>query len=124
MEERELAALDVVEVDVAAAAGEIGDAVAADPAPVGEEFEADEVGIAGEGGGAGVGRVAVAGGAERQDLPDVLLGGGEEVEEVVGCGAEVADAAVGGQRGDVEQDAGGALEVHGSIIAGGGTRMP
>ena len=68
------------EVDVAGAAGEGGDAVAGDPAPVGEEFKADEVGIAGEGGGAGVGRVAVAGGAERKNLPEVLLGGGEEVE--------------------------------------------
>jgi hypothetical protein len=53
----------------------------------------------------------------------VLLGGGEEIEEVVGFGAEVADAGVGGERGDVEEDAGGALEAHASIIGVGGERV-
>ena len=83
-----------------------------------EEFEADEVGVAGEGGGAGVGRVAVAGGAEGQNLPDVLFGLGEEVDELVRGGAEVADAAIRGERGDMEQNAGGTLKFHGLIIDG------
>ena len=63
-------------------------------------------GIAGEGGERGVGRAAVAGGVQRQNLPEALLGGGEEVDKGVCRRAEVADAAVGGQRGDVQQNSG------------------
>ena len=91
---------------------------ACDPAPVGEEFQADEEGIAGKGRGARIGRVAVAGGAERQNLPDVLPGGGEKGDKLVRGGPKVADAPVGGQRADVEQNSGGTLELHVFIIAG------
>ena len=68
-----------------------------DPAPVDQQFEADEQRVAGKGGDGGVGRVAVADGIERQHLPEALFGGGEEVGEGVGGGAEVADAALGGR---------------------------
>jgi len=70
------------------------------------------LGVPVKGGAAVVGRFAVTGGAEGEDLPDVLFAGGEEVREVVGFGAEIADARVGGQRADVEEGAGGASEAH------------
>ena len=77
-----------------------------DPAIVNEALQADEEGIAGEGGESGVGRTSVAGGTEREHLPETLLCGGEKVNEGVGGGAEVADAAVGGQRGYMQQNSG------------------
>jgi len=97
-------------------AGEAGDAMAFDPAPVGEELKTDEIGVAGKGRGAGIGRVAVASGAEGENLPDVLPGCGEKRYEFVGRGAQIADASVGGQRADMKKNAGGTLKIHGLII--------
>ena len=48
VEERELAGLDKIEVDIGGGTGEIGETIRSDPAPFRKEFEADEVGIAGE----------------------------------------------------------------------------
>ena len=117
VEQRQLAPLHLFKIHSAAAAGQAGDALAVDPAPVGEKFKADEEGIAGKGRGARIGRVAVAGGAERQNLPDVLFGRGEKGHKLMGGRPQVADAAVGGQRADVQQNSGGTLKFHVSIIA-------
>jgi len=57
-----------------------------------ESLGADEQGVSGEGREALIGRVAVARGAEREHLPEVLARVGEEVDEVVAFGPEVADA--------------------------------
>ena len=73
-----------------------------EPAGVDEALQSDEKRIAGEGGESRVGRTAVAGGTERQNLPETLLAGGEEVDKGEGGRAEVADAAVRGKRGDVQ----------------------
>ena len=66
-----------------------------------EFAEVDEVGVAGAAGEQLVGRVAVARGADRANLPVANAGGGEEIDERAGAGAEIADAVVAGQRGDV-----------------------
>ena len=93
VEQAEFVGLDGVEINFGSGAGQRGQARGIDPAPVGQKFQTDEKGIAGEGRGAGIGGVAVAGGAERKNLPDVLAGRGEEGEELVGGGTEIADAA-------------------------------
>ena len=74
-----------------------------------QAVEADEQRVAREGREALVGRVAVAGGAERQHLPEALAGLRQEVEEGGRLGPELADAVAPGQRRGVEQDAGGSL---------------
>ena len=71
------------------------DAVGGEPAITDQELQAEEQGIAGKGRECGVGRAAITGGAERQDLPQSLLGRVEKVHKGV-CGrTEVSDAAVG-----------------------------
>src|ERR1700754_1592492 len=90
----------------------LGKLVCGEPAPLDQHFEGDEQRVAGEGGDGGVGRGAVADGVEREHLPESLLGGGEEVGEGEGRGAEVADAARGVERRDMKEKAGGAIERH------------
>ncbi len=104
-EERQLFCVDGIVVDVAGAPGKALEAVVIEPVVVGQELEGDEKRIAGEGGERGVRGVAIAGGAEGKDLPEALPGGGEEVGEVVGGGAEVADATERRQRRNVQQQA-------------------
>ena len=72
---------------------------------VDQTVEADEQRIAGERGEALIRRVAVAGGPERQHLPELLAGRGEEVEELDRARPQIADAEAAGQRGRVEQHA-------------------
>ena len=70
-----------------------------------QPIEADEQRIAGERGEALVRRIAIAGRAQRQHLPQVLAGRGEEVEERDRARPQVADAEASRQAGGVEQDA-------------------
>ena len=74
-----------------------------------QAVERDEERVAGEGREALVRRVAVAGGAEGQDLPQALAGLLQEVEEGGRLRAQLSDAVGTGQRRGVEQDPGGAL---------------
>ena len=64
-----------------------------------EQVEVDEIGVAREGGEGGVGRVAVARGAEGQELPGLLSRRGQEVREFIGLLAEGAYAVVRRQGG-------------------------
>jgi hypothetical protein len=118
VEEPDFATLDLFKIHRAAVCAPAGNALGRDPAPLGEEFETNQEGIAGKGRGARIGRVAITGGTERQHLPDVLPGGGQEFKKLVCGGAEIADASTGGQRADVEQNSGRTLELHIFIIAG------
>ena len=67
--------------------------------------EADEQRVAREGREALIRRVAVAGGAERQHLPEALAGRGQRIDEVESAGAEVADAEAARQGRRVEEHA-------------------
>ena len=58
----------------------------------GQQAVIDEIGVARKGGKTLVGTVAVAGGADGQDLPIGLLGAGEEVHKGEGLTAQCADA--------------------------------
>src|SRR5688572_5183302 len=73
-----------------------------------EEVGADEVGVSGEGGEGVVGIGPVGGWGEGEELPPRLFGTRESVEEVVGRGAEVADAVFTREGGEVQEEAGGA----------------
>ena len=73
---------------------------------------ADEQRIAGKRREALIRRVAVARRSERQHLPQPLPAGGEEVDELEGGGAEVADPEAARQRRGVQQDAARARERH------------
>src|SRR5206468_286180 len=76
-----------------------------------KEFGADQVRVAGEGGETLIGGIAVAGWAEREELPPGLSGAGEGIDPVESGGAEVADAVGAGEGGGVQDDAGGAWRV-------------
>ena len=76
---------------------------------VAQPVERDEQGVARERREALVRRVAVAGGAERKDLPEGLAGLRQEVEEGGRLGPELADAVAPGQGRGVEEDPGGSL---------------
>ena len=65
-----------------------------------QQFQVDEVGVAGVGGKALVGGVAVAGGAKRQHLPVGLTGVLQKIGEVVCRFAQCTDTVPGGQGGD------------------------
>jgi hypothetical protein len=88
----------------------LGELAGGEPAPLDEDFERDEQRVAGEGGDGGIRRGAVTDWVEREHLPETLFGGGEEIGEGKGSGAEVADAAGGVERRDVEEKAGGAIK--------------
>ena len=66
-------------------------------AVVAEGIEADEQWIAREAGERLVGGVAMAGGAERQHLPQALPGGGQPLEPVMGLGPDFTHAKAAGQ---------------------------
>ena len=77
-----------------------------------QRVKADQIGIAGEGGIRLIGRVAggaEARGTEGQNLPVGLAGGGEEIDKVIRCLIEAADAVFGGQAGNGEQNARGSF---------------
>ena len=76
-----------------------------EPALLHEVVEVDEHRIAREGRRRLIRRVAEIHGAERQDLPDLLPGLREEVEERIGRLAEVTDAVFRRQRGRMQQHA-------------------
>ena len=67
--QRKLFIGDALEVDWAFMAAEALDAIPLDPALLGEQFQADEGRVAGEGGERRVRRASVACRAEREDLP-------------------------------------------------------
>jgi hypothetical protein len=102
--------------------GEAGDALAVNPSPIGEKFEADQKRIARKGRSSCIGRVAVAGGAEGKNLPDVLPGACEKGDKFMGGRPQVADAPIRGQGSDVQQNSGGPVKFHALIIdaTGGG----
>jgi hypothetical protein len=84
-----------------------------EPAALHQRLQRHHQRAAGKGAHALVGRIAGADGRGGQPLPDGLAAGLQPVDEVVGLGAEVADAVRAGQGGDVQQHAAGALvEVH------------
>ncbi len=113
VEERGLGGNDLCEIDLGGRVLGVGVEVGGgEQAGVAEALGADEQGIAGEGGEELVGRVAIAGGAEGEDLPEGLRGGVEPVDPSVGGGAEVADAETAGEGSGVEEDAAGAREMH------------
>ena len=124
VEQLHLPPLDLFKIHRSAQPSLAGDALRGDPAPVGEKFKADEEGIAGKSRRARIGRVAIAGGAERQNLPDVLLGCGEKGHKLMGGRPQVADAAHGGQGSDVQQNSGGTLKIHNCIIRAAGGCLP
>ena len=69
-----------------------------------EGIEVDEIGVARKGGAALVGAVAVAGGAQRQDLPDLLARSGEKINELFSFLSEAANSIRAGQAGHRHQD--------------------
>ena len=75
-----------------------------------QEIQVNEVGVAGKGGEALVGAVAIAGGAQGQQLPVLLAGGPEEIGKGVGLPSQGADAVGGGEGGDMHEDT--AVAVH------------
>ena len=77
-----------------------------------QQIQVDEVGVPGEGGKALVGAVPIAGGTEGQKLPVGLARGLQKVGEGVGLLSQSADAVGGGEGGDMQKDAAGAVHVH------------
>ena len=98
---------DVGVVDVVGGKVQAAPVVLVDEPLLAQHLRAHEQDVAGEGGEALVGRIAVAGHAQRQDLPPALLGGGEEIDPGEGGRAEVADAEGAGQRRRMQEQAGG-----------------
>ena len=56
--------------------------------------------------------IAVAGGSERHDLPELLIAGHEEVDKAISAAAQVADAEPAGQGCGVQQYAAGPRRLH------------
>jgi hypothetical protein len=83
---------DGFEVDGGCAAGKTRQTVVVNPPTVGEKFKRDEERISCKSREGGVRRVAVAGWAQRQNLPKSLLRGSQKVCKSVRGGAEIADA--------------------------------
>ena len=69
-------------------------------------LKADKVRVARKRGAALVGAVAVAGGAQGQDLPDGLARLSQKVHKMIRLGAEAANAVRAGQAGDRHQNTG------------------
>ena len=67
----------------------------------------DEIGVCRKGGKTLIGAVAVAGGADGQDLPVALAGGGEKIHKTLCLFAQRADAVRPRQAGQGQQDARG-----------------
>ena len=75
-----------------------------------ERKDVDQVRVACKGGKALVGRIAVAGRAERAHLPVAVAAGFQEIQETLdGAGFEGADALVSRQASGVEKDAAAAF---------------
>ena len=72
-------------------------------------------GVARKGRGAVVRRIAWPNGRERQDLPEALPGRHEPINKVIGLCTQVTRAMGAGERGDMQQDAAGALQKNGGI---------
>ena len=72
--------------------------------PSGQDIQVDEIGVARKGGVGLIGGVAVAGGAERQDLPAALAPRRQEIDERPGLCPHGPHAPGGGQRKDGHQD--------------------
>ena len=89
-----------------AAAAQRGDFLGREQPAGAEVREVEQVRVAGEHGERLVGRIAVAGRAERTDLPPGESGRGDDIDEPPGFGAERAYGTGAGQRGRVQQDAG------------------
>ena len=81
-----------------------------------QQIQVDEIGVSGEGGEALVGAVALAGGAQGQQLPVLLAGSVEKVSESVGLFSQGADAVVGGQGRDGHEDTAAAIHKHHSFL--------
>ena len=67
-------------------------------------IEVDEIGVAGKGRAALIGAVAVARGAQRQDLPDLLARVGQKIHELERFFAKAANAIRAGQAGHRHQN--------------------
>ena len=78
----------------------------------GQLVKVDEVGVARKGGKALVGAVGVAGGANRQNLPDGLARRGQKVHKVIGRLAHTANAVPAGQAGNRHQNSAATIELH------------
>ena len=76
------------------------------PAGLGESGQVNEQGIACEGRLAGIGGVACAHGANRQDLPPALACSVQEIGKITGFLAQRADAVASGERKNRQQNAG------------------
>ena len=81
-----------------------GDLIGGEPAVLGQHPVVDEVGVPGKGGKALVRAVAVAGGADGQDLPIGLSGAGQKIHESEGLRPQSADAEGTGQAEHRHQD--------------------
>ena len=73
---------------------------------VGQAFQADHQHIAGESRGTGIRRIAVAYRAERQNLPQGLLGGRQPVDELIRRRAKISDTTARRERGGMQQNPG------------------
>src|SRR5216684_1945304 len=72
--------------------------------------------VASKSGEARVRRIAIAGGVQRQHLPQLLSGGNEEICEFVGAGAEISDAEGTRKRSEVEQNSTTSRKFHSVTI--------
>ncbi len=76
-----------------------------EPSLFDQRIEADEQRIARECGETLVRGIAVAGGTERQHLPEALAGRGEQIDELEGARAQIPDAEASGQGGRMQEHA-------------------
>jgi hypothetical protein len=90
--------------------------VSAKKALIGEKLEADEEWIPRTGGKALKGGVGIACGVQRENLPEFLPGGVQEVDEAVRRGTEVADPVGSGQRRRMKQNPTGPRKPHDRTI--------
>src|SRR5271157_2154066 len=75
-------------------------------------FRTDQERISGERGQARIGRLAVAGGHQRQHLPYLLAGGGQKICETKCLRSEISDSKAARERSRMQQDAAGARKLH------------
>jgi len=94
VKERKLSPLDLVEFHIATLPRKASDAISANPTPVRQILKADQIRIPSEGRRPCVRRIAIAGRAERQHLPYMLLRRRQERQKLVRRGAKVADSSV------------------------------
>ncbi len=81
-----------------------------------EPVDADEVRVAGHRREALVGRIAVAGGSQREYLPVAASGLRQPLDPSMGGVAEVADPVGSREAGRMEEDARGTFEEHRTIL--------